>query len=192
MVTRVDALATGHGRAVVPERAGQGRVPSLSVPLSHIGHPAQARHRVGQDSAMTDSVAGPSGGMTGEGAEAGDSQRTAAMAPTVPFGEWESPITAADVAGGELWWQEGRPDEAGRVTVMHRSAGGRLTSLLPAPWNARTRVHEYGGRSFLPVPRSATRSASAGGRGPRGRAIVFASFADQRLYVAGPEVAEGS
>jgi dipeptidyl aminopeptidase/acylaminoacyl peptidase len=153
---------------------------------------------------MTESVAGPPGGVTSERAEAEDGQPAAGQVPEVPFGEWESPITAADVAGCELrisfpavtgteaWWQEGRPDEAGRVTVMHRSAGGKLTPLLPAPWNARTRVHEYGGRSYLPVPRSATRAASAGGRAPRGRAIVFASFADQRLYVAGPEVAEGT
>ena len=34
------------------------------------------------------------------------------------------------------------------------------------PWNARTRVHEYGGKSYLPVP---------GG-------FVFANFGDQRLY----------
>ena len=117
----------------------------------------------------------------------------------MPFGEWPSPIAAADVArgrlrlsfptviGGEVWWQEGRPEEAGRVTVVHRSAGGKLTDLLPAPWNARTRVHEYGGLSYLPVPRAWLRPATAGGRTPRGQAIVFANYADQRLYVAGAE-----
>jgi dipeptidyl aminopeptidase/acylaminoacyl peptidase len=91
------------------------------------------------------------------------------------------------VIGGDVWWQEGRPEEAGRVTVVHRSAGGKLTDLLPAPWNARTRVHEYGGLSYLPVPRASVRSAAAGGRTPRGHAIVFANFADQRLYVTGAE-----
>ena len=45
--------------------------------------------------------------------------------------------------------------------------------LLPAPWNARTRVHEYGGKSYLPVP-----SLSLAG----GFDLVFANFADQRLY----------
>jgi dipeptidyl aminopeptidase/acylaminoacyl peptidase len=121
----------------------------------------------------------------------------------VPFGEWPSPITAADVArgrlrisfptvsGGEVWWQEGRPDEGGRVTVVHRAAGGKLIDLLPAPWNARTRVHEYGGLSYLPVPRASVRPAAAGGRAPRGHAIVFANYADQRLYVAEADVAEG-
>jgi dipeptidyl aminopeptidase/acylaminoacyl peptidase len=134
--------------------------------------------------------------------EAGPAQSgadAAATIPRVPFGEWPSPITAADVArgrlrisfptiiGGEVWWQEGRPEEAGRVTVVHRSAGGKLTDLLPAPWNARTRVHEYGGLSYLPVPRASVRPAAAGGRTPRGHAIVFANYADQRLYVAGAD-----
>ena len=59
-----------------------------------------------------------------------------------------------------LWWQEGRPEEGGRITVVHRGADGKQRALLPAPWNARTRVHEYGGLSYLPVPR-----AGPGGRG---------------------------
>jgi dipeptidyl aminopeptidase/acylaminoacyl peptidase len=123
--------------------------------------------------------------------------------PPVPFGAWPSPIEAADVArgrlriaypiviGGDVWWQEGRPEEAGRVTVVHRAAGGKLADLLSAPWNARSRVHEYGGLSYLPVPRTSVRPALAGGRAPRGHAIVFANYADQRLYVAEPDVADG-
>src|SRR5450756_484575 len=51
---------------------------------------------------------------------------------------------------------------------------------------ARTRVHEYGGRSYLPVP-------SASGQGFD---LIFANFADQRLYLlrgvgAGREGADG-
>jgi hypothetical protein len=77
--------------------------------------------------------------------------------PQAPFGSWPSPITAADVArgrvrlsfptviGADLWWQEGLPSEGGRITVMHRGPDGKQRALLPAPWNARTRVHEYGG-----------------------------------------------
>jgi dipeptidyl aminopeptidase/acylaminoacyl peptidase len=34
------------------------------------------------------------------------------------------------------------------------------------PWNARTRVHEYGGKSYLPLPDG----------------FIFANFGDQRLY----------
>ncbi|SEG61189.1 Dipeptidyl aminopeptidase/acylaminoacyl peptidase [Thermomonospora echinospora] len=100
----------------------------------------------------------------------------------LPYGSWPSPIAAADVArarlrlsfptihGGDVWWQESRPEEGGRTTVVHL-AGGHRTELLQAPWDARTRVHEYGGRSYLPV------------RMEGGHALVFANFEDQRLYL---------
>jgi dipeptidyl aminopeptidase/acylaminoacyl peptidase len=111
-----------------------------------------------------------------------------------PFGSWPSPITAADVArqnllvsfpvaiGGDVWWQERLPDEKGRTTVVRLGSDGKRRSLLPAPWNARNRVHEYGGRSYLPVPAPGGREAAA--PGPALRAIVFANYADQRLYLA--------
>jgi len=106
------------------------------------------------------------------------------MTEIAPYGTWKSPISAADVArgkdtvsfpaiaGDQVWWQESRPAEGGRVTVM-AAAGGAPRELLPAPWYARTRVHEYGGRSYLPVP-------SAGSPGDWD--LVFANYADQRLY----------
>ncbi len=169
---------------------------------------------------MTESAAGRAEATAGaaigtagttEGTYAADGHAAGQVAdarnPAVPCGAWPSPIAAAEVArgstqisfptviGGDVWWQEGRPEEGGRVTVLHRGPGGRLTALLPAPWNARTRVHEYGGRSFLPVPRALGPGAAPGaqrsGRAQRGHAIVFANYADQRLYVTGPEVAEG-
>ncbi|NYE49115.1 dipeptidyl aminopeptidase/acylaminoacyl peptidase [Spinactinospora alkalitolerans] len=107
---------------------------------------------------------------------------------TAPYGAWPSPITASDVARGErrlgypsvvgeeTWWEESRPDEDGRVTVMHRAGDGTLTELLDAPWSARTRVHEYGGRSYLPIPRRDDKAITRYG-------IVFADFSDQRLYL---------
>jgi dipeptidyl aminopeptidase/acylaminoacyl peptidase len=110
---------------------------------------------------------------------------------TIPYGAWPSPISAADVArgqrlvsfpqvaGSDVWWQERLPDEGGRVTVVHHAPDGQQRSLLPAPWNARTRVHEYGGLSYLPLP-----AGSPGAAG--GPAIAFANYADQRLYRAGP------
>ena len=97
---------------------------------------------------------------------------------TTSYGEWPSPIAGADVAGkqiglafptmadGCVWWQEMRPSEGGRQTVVCQGPDGVRRDLLPAPWNARTRVHEYGGRSYLPL---------ADG-------FVFADFTDQRLY----------
>jgi len=41
------------------------------------------------------------------------------------------------VAGDEVWWQESRPAEGGRVTIM-ASAGPRdePRALLPGPWYA--------------------------------------------------------
>jgi dipeptidyl aminopeptidase/acylaminoacyl peptidase len=122
-------------------------------------------------------------------AAAGDQVEAESTAPAVAYGEWPSPITAADVAGKHVagsfptvlgsgaWWQETRPEEGGRTTVVHQS-GGKQTMLLPAPWNARTRVHEYGGRSYLPVPKDP-------GKRARGFQIVFANYADQRLYLTG-------
>ncbi len=150
---------------------------------------------------MTESAAGAAGSAAGA---AGSAAGPTGARNAVPFGAWPSPVSAADVArgctrisfpmviSGDVWWQEGRPEEGGRVTVVHRGPGGRQTTLLPAPWSARTRVHEYGGLSFLPVPSTAGRAApESGDRAPRRPAIAFANDADQRLYLAGPEVAGG-
>jgi dipeptidyl aminopeptidase/acylaminoacyl peptidase len=110
--------------------------------------------------------------------------------PALPYGSWPSPITAADVAGGQrlisypraigrdVWWQERLPAEGGRTTLVHLGADAQQRFLLPGPWNARTRVHEYGGLSYLPVP-------AQGGAGD-GTAIMFANYADQRLYLLEP------
>ncbi|MFC5752523.1 prolyl oligopeptidase family serine peptidase [Actinomadura rugatobispora] len=104
---------------------------------------------------------------------------------TLPYGSWPSPISAADVArarlrlsfplvhNSDVWWQETRPEEGGRTTVIHLQ-GGHRTELLQAPWDARTRVHEYGGRSYLPV------------RTAEGHAIVFSNYEDQRLHRLDP------
>ncbi|MER6813982.1 hypothetical protein ABT299_32320, partial [Spirillospora sp. NPDC000708] len=100
---------------------------------------------------------------------------------TLPYGSWPSPISAADVArarlrlsfptvaGDDVWWQETRPEEGGRTTVIHLK-GGHRTEVLQAPWDARTRVHEYGGRSYLPV------------RTADGVSLVFSNYEDQRLH----------
>ena len=97
---------------------------------------------------------------------------------TASYGEWPSPIEGADVARKQVglafptidaagvWWQESRPAEGGRLAIVCQGPDGISRDLLPMPWNARTRVHEYGGKSYLPLP---------GG-------LVFANFGDQRLY----------
>ncbi|WP_433254161.1 S9 family peptidase [Streptosporangium sp. CA-135522] len=101
----------------------------------------------------------------------------------LPYATWPSPISSTGVArsglrlgfptvlGDEVWWTEDRPAEGGRTTIVHRSADGTFRELLAAPWSARTRVHEYGGRSYAVVP---------------GGNVVFANLADQRLYLLAP------
>src|SRR6266481_7918589 len=139
----------------------------FAEPIAGVSWFAASRGRqVGHDMRMTDSgseVAVDSAVQSGTA----DAQVDADSAvPAAPFGEWPSPITAAAVASGQAtgsfptvqgadtWWQVGLPDEGGRTTVMH-DHGGKQTMLLPSPWNARTRVHEYGGLSYLPIPPSA-------------------------------------
>ncbi|RME57389.1 MAG: S9 family peptidase [Caldilineae bacterium] len=77
------------------------------------------------------------------------------------------------VDGDAVYWLEMRPEEGGRYVLVRRSPDGRLDDLTPAPFNARTRVHEYGGASYL----------VAGG------VIFFSNFADQRLYRQDPGAA---
>lgn len=84
------------------------------------------------------------------------SARTIAL----PFGLWTSPITAADLTRGVrsfghresdgqwLYWTESRPDEKGRQVIMRADIGGEVHELLPPPYSARSRVHEYGGAEF--------------------------------------------
>ena len=99
---------------------------------------------------------------------------------SAPYGSWPSPIAAADLAssghpveggryvGDDVWWSELRPSEGGRVAVRRLGLDDEPEDVLPAPWNARTRVHEYGGGAW---------TVTDAGR------LVFAEFGDQRLYL---------
>ncbi|MEU7240145.1 prolyl oligopeptidase family serine peptidase [Streptomyces sparsogenes] len=114
-------------------------------------------------------------------------------AVTTPFGAWRSPIDAALAAshdghpeyvgtvGDEVWWTEPRPEEGGRRTLVRRRPDGAEVSALPAPWNARSRVIEYGGLPWAAVPRPSG-----------GPLVVFAHFADQRLYAYEPDDPAGA
>jgi len=101
------------------------------------------------------------------------------MTPRVaPYGSWKSPVTSALIVsetvrlgqialdGDDIYWVEARPAEGGRNVVARRTPDGRTTDVTPPPFNARTRVHEYGGGAF----------AVADGT------VYFSNFADQRLY----------
>ncbi|WP_411293840.1 prolyl oligopeptidase family serine peptidase [Streptomyces kunmingensis] len=109
------------------------------------------------------------------------------MVQTQGYGSWPSPIDAALAAahdgkpeyvgfvGDEPWWTEPRPTEAGRRALVRRRPDGTEESVLPAPWNVRSRVIEYGGRPW------------AGADRPEGPLLVFVNFADQRLYAYEPD-----
>ncbi len=99
-----------------------------------------------------------------------------------PYGAWKSPITSALItsasvrlgggalAGERVLWSEGRPLEGGRYVIVAREPDGSVRDLIPEPFNARTRVHEYGGGSWL----------------EHDETVYFSNFRDQRLYVVPP------
>lgn len=110
------------------------------------------------------------------------------MLHTREYGSWPSPIDAALAAahdgqpeyvgfvGAEAWWTEPRPTEAGRRALVRRLADGTERSVLPAPWNVRSRVIEYGGRPWAGAERPVG-----------GPLVVFVNFTDQRLYAYEPD-----
>ncbi|HLO48979.1 MAG TPA: S9 family peptidase [Kamptonema sp.] len=94
------------------------------------------------------------------------------------YGSWKSPITSELIVSGtiglggvsldgdDIYWSEGRPSEGGRSVIVRRTSDGKISDVTPQPFNVRTRVHEYGGGSFLVVNST----------------VYFSNFADQRLY----------
>jgi dipeptidyl aminopeptidase/acylaminoacyl peptidase len=95
-----------------------------------------------------------------------------------PYGTWASPISAQLVAaqgvrlgavaveGGDIYWIEGRPNEAGRSVLVRRGADGSISDVVPPGFNVRSRVHEYGGGAYV---------VDEGD-------VYFSNFADQRIY----------
>ena len=102
------------------------------------------------------------------------------MPETAEYGFWKSPITSDLIAaetvplgqialsGDDVYWSEGRPSEGGRSVIVRRRPDGSTKDVNASPFNARTRVHEYGGGAFL----------------VDGPAVYFSNFKDQRLYRA--------
>jgi len=97
------------------------------------------------------------------------------------YGSWKSPITSDLIVaqsiglsevrmdGNDVYWLESRPEERGRSVVV-RWANGRAGDVLPAPFNARTRVHEYGGGAWTVAEGT----------------LYFSHDADRRLYRLDP------
>jgi len=74
------------------------------------------------------------------------------------------------VDGTNVFWILPRPQEGGRNTLMQRSEDGSIAEILPADYNMRTRVHEYGGGDYCIHEGT----------------IIFSNGADQRLYLFSP------
>jgi len=99
---------------------------------------------------------------------------------TAQYGSWASPITPEMLLkgtvqmrnqmvrwdGADLYWSELRPYEGGRIVVCKRAADGTIGDVTPHGFNARSRVHEYGGGHYA----------------VKNGTVFFTNFADQRLY----------
>jgi dipeptidyl aminopeptidase/acylaminoacyl peptidase len=108
-----------------------------------------------------------------------------AQQATTPYGSWKSPITSdlivsesvalnqPAIDGQDICWIEMRPSEGGRNVIVRRAASGATRDVNPVPFNARTRVHEYGGGDYV---------AHAGD-------VYFSNFADQQIYLQAGEEA---
>jgi dipeptidyl aminopeptidase/acylaminoacyl peptidase len=93
--------------------------------------------------------------------------------PVAPYGSWKSPISSDLIVGqsiglsevridrGEVYWLESRPQERGRAVVVRNAI-----DLTPAPFNVRTRVHEYGGGAWTVAD----------------GVLYFSNDSDRRLY----------
>ncbi|MDX6409776.1 MAG: hypothetical protein QOE13_2847 [Gaiellaceae bacterium] len=101
------------------------------------------------------------------------------MATTAPYGSWASPITTdlvaseggvsfgyLDVSEAGAYWTESRPQENGRSALVFRPHDGEPVDVVPADFNVRTRVHEYGGGAWF----------------RDGEVVFCSSFDDSRLY----------
>jgi dipeptidyl aminopeptidase/acylaminoacyl peptidase len=100
------------------------------------------------------------------------------MTEIARYGSWKSPITSdlivsSTVGLGQIfldksniYWSEGRPSEGGRNVIIKYTPDGDVIDAIPTGYNARTRVHEYGGGSFF----------------VHQDIVYFSNFADQRIY----------
>jgi hypothetical protein len=68
--------------------------------------------------------------------------------------------------GDDIYWIEMRPSERGRQVIVRRASDGATTDINPSEFNARTRVHEYGGGDYV----------------VQDGVVYFSNFADQQLY----------
>ena len=94
------------------------------------------------------------------------------------YGSWKSPISTDLIVAGSiglssphelqngLCWIESRPQEGGRSVLVKRDQAGNVHDITPAPFNIRTRVHEYGGGSYAVGKQN----------------LYFSNWEDQKIY----------
>jgi dipeptidyl aminopeptidase/acylaminoacyl peptidase len=98
--------------------------------------------------------------------------------PTIaPYGSWASPLSAEALAAGgisfgdlrsangRLYWLENVPARGGSISLFSLGEGA-AAQVTPDNANVRSRVHEYGGASFVVV----------------GDTVYYSQLSDQRLY----------
>ncbi|MEP7158282.1 MAG: prolyl oligopeptidase family serine peptidase, partial [Chloroflexota bacterium] len=95
-----------------------------------------------------------------------------------PYGSWPSEVSIEVAVSGSLalreprldgadvYWTEGRPEEQGRQVIVRWNEADGLRDVTPAPFNARTMAHEYGGGWY----------AVSDGE------VFFANLEDGRIY----------
>ncbi|SMY00165.1 Prolyl oligopeptidase family protein [Brevibacterium sp. 239c] len=101
---------------------------------------------------------------------------------TAPFGTWSSPLSAAEVAAGSapifdaafrgehIYFSTKVPTENSRTGLIRTSLShpGLKEQVLPADFNIRSSVHEYGGGAWALDPNSDV--------------IYFVNASDQRIW----------
>ncbi len=102
---------------------------------------------------------------------------------TAPYGSWKSPITSdlivkesiglgqVKMDGDHIYWVEMRPSEGGRQVIVRQAPDGSTVDVIPPGFNARTRVHEYGGGDYI----------------ANDSIVYFSNFSDQQLYRKAPD-----
>src|SRR5258708_293459 len=75
--------------------------------------------------------------------------------------------------GDDIYWIEMRPSEGGRQVIVRQTHDGGAVDVIAPGFNARTRVHEYGGGGYI----------------PHDSIVFFSDFCDQQLVRPAPPFA---
>jgi dipeptidyl aminopeptidase/acylaminoacyl peptidase len=115
-----------------------------------------------------------------------------------PYGTWSSPITPQMVAAAHgsigwvsqtpdaVWWIESRPAEGGRLVLM-RDRDGVVEAVTGDDTSVRTRLHEYGGAPWCPVPASPSHAEGACYSEWRDHALYFQPLGSEAAVLLTPQ-----